>query len=171
MLMIGFGVGLITLGFVGISLCNRTEVQKREDWVLVSQRAGESVASFTSNLSSGVYMLRVLVWVHNYAEAFYSISDTNGSQLVILRLANTDQSSEWRYSDGYFQIVDSGCYTFELFNATFSSVHSTAQLFQRRNVNECLYPYRSFLWVGAFSPVVGVPLVVVGLASSLTSKP
>lgn len=170
MLMIGFGVGLITLGFVGISLCNRTEVQKREDWVLVSQRAGESVASFTLNLSSGVYMLGVSVWVHNYAEAFYSVSDTNGSQLVILRLPNTDQSSEWKYSDVYFQTVHSGCHIFELSNATFSSVRSTAKLFQKVYVDEFLYPYQNFLWIGVFSLVVGVPLVVVGLASSLTSK-
>jgi hypothetical protein len=171
MLMIGFGVGLITLGFVGIALCNYVEVERREDLVLVSQRAGASVANFSLNLSSGRYMLGVSVWVHNYAEGFYSISDVNGSQVVIVRLANTDQSSEWKYNEGYFEVIDSGYYTFELVNATFSSVRSTAQLFQRIYVDKFLYPYRSFFWVGVFFLVVGVPLVVVGSATSLTSKP
>lgn len=164
-LMIGFGAGLITLGFVGIAWTDRMEIQRREDWVLVGQRAGASVASFTLNLSSGQYMLGVLVWVHNYAEAFYSISDANGNQVIILRLVNTDQSSEWKYSDRYFQITDSGDYTFKLFNATFSSVRSTAKLFQRTYLDECLYLYRNLLWVGVFSLVAGVPLVVVGVAS------
>ena len=169
--MIGFGAGLITLGFVGIALCNYVEVERQEDWVWVFQRAGASVTSFTLNLSSGQYMLGVSVWVHNYAEGFYSISDVNGSQVVIVRLANTDQPSEWKYNDGYFQVIDSGYYTFELFNATFSSVRSTVQLFQRIYVDQFLYPYRSFFWIGVFFLVVGVPLVVVGSATSLTSKP
>ncbi len=156
MLIIGFAAGLITLGFVGIVLSNRMEIQRRQDWVLVAQRAGASVASFALNLSGGVYKLGVFVWVHNYAEAFYSISDVNENQIVLVRLANTDQSSEWKYSEGYFRIVDSGCYTFELFNATFSSVRSFVELYQRRYLDECLYPYRSFFWVGAFSLVVGV---------------
>jgi len=168
--MIGFGAGLITLGFVGIALSDRMEIQKREDWILVAQRAGASIASFALNLSSGDYTLGVSVWVHNYAEAFYSISDVNGNQVIIFRLTNTDQSSEWTYSEGYFQISDSGYYTFELFNATISSVRSTAKLLQRRYIDECLYPYRSFLWVGVFSLVIGVPLVVIGLASPLTPK-
>jgi hypothetical protein len=171
MLMIGFGAGLITLGFVGIALCNYVEVERREDLVLVFQRAGASVANFSLNLSSGRYMLGVSVWVHNYAEGYYSISDVNGSQVVIVRLANTDQSSEWKYNEGYFQVIDSGYYTFELFNATFSSVRSTAQLLQRICVDKFLYPYRSLFWVGVFFLVVGVPLVVVGSATSLTSKP
>ena len=170
MLMIGFGVGLITLGFIGVALSNRMEIQRREDWVLVAQRAGASVASFTLNLSSGVYMLGVSVWVHNYAEAFYLISDDMGTQVVILRLPNTDQSSEWIYNEGYFQIIDSGCYTFELFNATFSDVRSSAKLLQRRYLDECLCPYRNFLWVGVFSLVVGVPLLVVGLVNPSTPK-
>jgi hypothetical protein len=171
MLMIGFGAGLITLGFIGIALCNYVEVERREDWVLVFQRAGASVTSFTLNLSSGQYMLGVSVWVHNYAEGFYSISDVNGSQVVIVRLANTDQPSEWKYNEGYFKVIDSGYYTFELFNATFSSVRSTAQLSQRIYVDKFLYPYRSFLWVGVFFLVVGVPLVVVGSATSLLPNP
>jgi hypothetical protein len=133
----------------------------------VFQRAGASVTSFTLNLSSGQYMLGVSVWVHNYAEGFYSISDVNGSQVVIVRLANTDQSSEWKYNEGYFQVIDSGYYTFELVNATFSSVRSTAQLSQRIYVDKFLYPYRSFFWIGVFFLVVGVPLVVVGSATSL----
>ena len=53
MVMIGFGAGLITLGLVGIALSNYMEVNRREDWVLVFQRAGASVANFSSNLSSG----------------------------------------------------------------------------------------------------------------------
>jgi hypothetical protein len=171
MLMIGFGAGLITLGFVGIALCNYVEVERREDWVLVWQRAGASVASSALNLSSGRYMLGVSVWVHNYAEGFYSISDVNGNQVVIVHLANTDQSSEWKYNEGYFQVIDSGYYTFELVNATFSSVRSTAQLSQRIYVDKFLYPYRSLFWVGVFFLVVGVPLVVVGSVTSLTSKP
>lgn len=171
MLMIGFGAGLITLGFVGVALSDRVEIQKRQDWVWVAQRAGASVASFTLNLSSGDYSLGVSVWVHNHAEGFYSISDVDGNQVVIIRLANTDKSSEWKYCDGYFHLVDSEVYTFELFNATFSSVRSTVHLFQRRNLDECLHPYRNFFWVGVFSLVVGVPLVVVGLASSVSAKP
>ena len=171
MLMIGLGAALITLGLVGIALSDRMEVQRREDWVLVGQRAGTFVSSFSLNLSTGTYRLGVFVWVHNYAEAFYSISDANRTQVVTLGLATTDQSSEWKYSEGYFQIIDSGDYTFELFNATFSSVRSFARLSQRRYVDEYLYPYRSFLWVGVFSLVVGVSLVVVGLASRLTPKP
>jgi hypothetical protein len=171
MLMIGFGAGLITLGFIGVALSDRIEIQKRQSWVLVGQRAGASVASFSLNLSSGVHMLGVSVWVHNYAEAFYSISDVNGNHVVILRLTNTDQSSEWKYSEGYFQITDSGYYTFKLFNATFSSIRSTAKLFLEKYVDECSYPYRSFLWVGIVSLVIGVPLVVIGLASPLTPKP
>ena len=151
--MIGFGAGLITLGFVGIALFNYMEVGKQEDWVLVFQRAGASVTPFTLNLSSGLYMLGVSVWVHNYAEGFYSISNVNGSQVVIVRLANTDQSSEWKYNEGYFQVVDSGYYTFELVNATFSSVRSTAQLLQRRYIDEYVYPYRSFLWADRKSVV------------------
>jgi len=170
MLMIGFGAGLITLGFVGIALFNYMEVGKQEDWVLVFQRAGASVTPFTLNLSSGLYMLGVSVWVHNYAEGFYSISNVNGSQVVIVRLANTDQSSEWKYNEGYFQVVDSGYYTFELVNATFSSVRSTAQLLQRRYIDEYVYPYRSFLWAGVFSLIAGVSIAVVGLASRLTPK-
>jgi hypothetical protein len=162
---------LITLGFVGIALCNYVEVERREDWVLVWQRAGASVASSALNLSSGRYMLGVSVWVHNYAEGFYSISDVNGNQVVIVHLANTDQSSEWKYNEGYFQVIDSGYYTFELVNATFSSVRSTAQLSQRIYVDKFLYPYRSLFWVGVFFLVVGVPLVVVGSVTSLTSKP
>jgi len=169
--MIGFGAGLITLGFVGIAVSNRMEIQRGEDWVLVGQRAGASVDSFTLKLSSGVHMLGVSVWVHNYAEAFYSISDVNGSQVVILRLPNTDQSSEWKYSEGYFQVTDSEYYTFKLFNATFSSTRSNAKLFLEKYVDEYSYPYRSFLWVGIVSLVIGVPLIVVGLASPLTSKP
>jgi len=171
MLMIGLGAGLITLGLVGIVLSDRLEIQRRQDWVLVCQRAGAYVSSFTVNLSGGDYMLGAFVWVHNYAEAFYSISDANETQVVNICLATTDQSSEWKYSEGYFQIVDSGYYTFELVNATFSSVRSFARLSQRRYVDEYLYRYLSFLWAGVFSLVVGVPLVVVGLASRLTSKP
>ena len=171
MLMIGFGVGLITLGFVGIALCNYVEVERREDWVLVFQRAGVSVTSFTLNLSSGLYMLGVSVWVHNYAEGFYSVLDANRTQVIILRLANTDQSSEWKYNEEYFEVIDSGYYTFELVNATFSSVRSTAQLLQRRYIDEYVYPYRSFLWAGVFFLVVGVPLVVVGSATSLLPNP
>ena len=170
MVMIGFGAGLITLGFVGIGLSGRMATQRREDWVLVSQRAGASVASFTLNLSSGVYMLGVSVWVHNYAEAFYLISDASENQIVILRLPNTDQLSEWLYNEGYFQIIDSGCYTFELFNATFSGIRSTAKLFQRIYSYESSYPYQSFLLVGAFSLVVGVPLLIVGLSDQFTRK-
>jgi len=171
MLLIGFGAGLITLGFVGIALSDRMEVQVREDWFLTGQRAGASVASFSLNLSSGVYMLGVSVWVHNYAEAFYSVTDASGNQMVILRLANTAQSSEWKYNEEYFQIIDSGHYTFELFNATVSNVRSTAKLLQRKYVDERFYPYQSFLWVGVFSLVVGVPLLVVGLASPFARKP
>jgi hypothetical protein len=170
MLMIGFGVGLITLGFVGAALCNYVEVERREDWGLVFQRAGVSVTSFTLNLSSGLYMLGVSVWVHNYAEGFYSVLDANRTQVIILRLANTDQSSEWKYNEEYFEVIDSGYYTFELFNATFSSVRSTAQLFQRRYIDEYVYPYRSFLWAGVFSLIAGVSIAVVGLASRLTPK-
>jgi len=48
--MIGFGAGLITLGFVGIALCNYVEVERQEDLVLVAQRAGASVANFSLNL-------------------------------------------------------------------------------------------------------------------------
>jgi len=166
MLMIGFGASLITLGFVGIALYNYIQVERREEWVLMFQRAGASVANFSLNLSSGGYMLGVSVWIHNYAEGFYSISDVNGSQVVIVPLANTDQSSEWKYNTRYFQVLHSGYYTFELFNATFSSVRSIAQLFQRIYVDEFLYPYRSFFWIGVFFLVVGVPLVVVGTATS-----
>jgi len=169
--MIGFGAGLITLGFVGIALLNYMEVGKQADWVLVFQRAGASVSSFTVNLSTGEYYLGVSVWVHNYAEGFYSISDVNGSQVVIVRLANTDQSSEWKYNDGYIEVIDSGYYTFELVNATFSSVRSTVQLFQRIDVDKFLYPYQSFFWMGVFFLVVGVPLVVVGSATSLLPNP
>ena len=171
MLMLGLGASLITLGFAGIALSNLTEVQRRQEWVLAGQRAGTSVASFTMNLSSGDYKLGVFVWVHNYAEAFYSISDANGNEVVISRLPNTDQSSEWKYSEGYFQLVDSGLYTFELYNATFSSIRSTAQVFQRIYVDEYLHPYRSFLWIGIVSLIAGIPLVVAGLASPLTHKP
>ena len=169
--MIGFGAGLITLGFVGIALCNYMKVERREDWVLVFQRAGASVSSFTVNLSTGVYYLGVSVWVHNYAEGFYSISDVNGSQVAIVRLANTDQSSEWKYNDGYFEVIDSGYYTFELFNATFSGVRSTVRLLQRIYVDQFLYPYQSFFWIGVFFLVVGVPLVVIGSATSLLPNP
>lgn len=168
--MIGLGAALITFGFVGFALCSHMEIQKREDWVLVAQRAGASVASFTLNLSVGDYMLGVSMWIHNNAEAFYSISDAKKVQVVNLRLPSTDQSSEWIYYEGSFQVVDSGLYTFELFNATFSRVRSIAILFQRRYVDEYLYPYRSFLLTGVFSLVVGVPLVVVGLVSLLTPK-
>jgi len=171
MLIIGLGAGLITLGFIGIVISNRIEVQRQQDWVLVGQRAGASVSSFALNLSIGDYYLEVFVWVHNYAEAFYSVSDANRNQIIVLRLANTDQSSEWKYSAMGLQIVDSGCYTFELYNATFSNSRSTAKLFQRRYVDELLYPYRSFLLAGVFSLVIGVPLVVVGLAGRLASKP
>ena len=170
MLMIGFGVGLITLGFVGIALCNYMEVERRADWGLMCQRAGASVSSFTVNLSIGDYYLGVSVWVHNYAEGFYSISDVNGSQVVIVLLANTDQSSEWKYSEMSFQIIDSGYYTFELYNATSSSSRSIAKLYQRRYIDEYVYPYRSFLWAGVFSLIAGVSIAVVGLASRLTPK-
>jgi hypothetical protein len=170
MLMIGFGVGLITLGFVGTALCNYMEVERRADWGLMCQRAGASVSSFTVNLSIGDYYLGVSVWVHNYAEGFYSISDVNGSQVVIVLLANTDQSSEWKYSEMSFQIIDSGYYTFELYNATSSSSRSIAKLYQRRYIDEYVYPYRSFLWAGVFSLIAGVSIAVVGLASRLTPK-
>jgi len=170
-LMIGLGAGLITIGLVGIVLSDRLEIQRRQDWVLVAQRAGAYVSSFTSNLPVGTYKLEVLVWVHNYAEGFYSITDANKTQIVNLRLPNTDQSSEWIYYEGGFQVVDSGFYTFEMFNATFSNVRSSAKLFQSKYIDEWLYPYRSFLWAGVFSLVVGVPLVVVGLANQLTPKP
>jgi hypothetical protein len=129
------------------------------------------VSSFTVNLSTGDYYLGVSVWVHNSAEGFYSVSDANRTQVVTLGLATTDQSSEWKYSEIGFHLIDSGYYTFELFNATFSNIRSTAKLFQRRYVDELLYPYRGFLWTGIFSLVIGVPLAVVGLASSLTPKP
>ena len=167
MLMIGFGAGLITLGFVGIALCNYMEVDRREDWVLMFQRAGVSVANFSVNLSSGRYMLGVSVWIHNYAEGFYSISDVNGSEVAIVPVANTDQSSEWKYNEVYFELVDSGYYSFKLLNATFSSVRSIVELFQRIYVDESLYPYQSFFWIGVFSLVIGVSLVVVGTATSL----
>jgi hypothetical protein len=171
MLMIGFGVGLITLGFVGIALGNYMEVQRRADWVLVFQRAGASIANFSVNLSSGGCVLGVSVWVHNYAEGFYSISDANGNQVVIVHLANTDQSSEWKYNEGYFEIIDSGYYTFKLVNATFSSARSTVRLSQPIYVDEFLYPYRSLFWIGVFFLVVGVPLVAVGSATSLLPNP
>jgi len=167
MLMIGLGAGLITLGIVGIALSDRVEIQRREDWVLVGQRAGASVSSFTLNLSYGTYKLGVFVWVHNYAEAFYSISDANRTIVVTLPLETTDQLSEWKYSEVQFQLSDSEYYTFELVNATFSRVRSFAKLFQKRYVDERLYPYRSFLWAGVFSLVVGVPLAVVSLASPI----
>lgn len=170
-LMIGFGAGLITLGFVGIALSNRAEVQRREDWVLVAQRAGASVASFTVNLSIGRHNLRVWLWVHNYSEGFYVGSDTNGNQIFILNLATAEQLNEWEVSDTYFQIFDPGYHTFELFNATFSRIHSNAKLYQHTDVNEYLYPYQSLFWVGAVFLVIGVPLVVVGSASSLTHRP
>ena len=169
--MIGFGVGLITLGFVGIALYNYKEVERRQNWVLIFQRAGASIANFSVNLSSGGYVLGVFVWVHNYAESFYSISDVNGSQVVIVHLANTDQPSEWKYSEGYFELVDSGYYTFKLVNATFSSTRSTVGLSQPIYVDEFLYPYRSLFWIGVFFLVVGVPLVVVGSATSLLPNP
>ena len=107
MLMIGSGAGLITLGLIGIALSNSVEVQRQQDWVLVCQRAGASVSSFTLNLSLGDYYLGVFVWVHNYAEAFYKISDASGTQVVNIRLATTDQSSEWKYHEVYFQLIDS----------------------------------------------------------------
>jgi hypothetical protein len=168
--MIGLGAALITFGIVGIVLSDRVETQRRQDWVFACQRAGASVSSFTANLSGGDYYLGVFVWVHNNAEAFYSISDANRAQIITLSLESTNQPSEWRYSEMYFRIIDSGYYTFELFNATFSNSRSIAKLFQRRYVDELLYPYQSFLWAGVFSLVVGVPLVVVGLASRLTPK-
>lgn len=171
MIMIGLGAGLITLGFIGIVLSDRVEVQRRQDWILLTQRAGASVSSFTLNLSDGEYVLGVSLWVHNYAEGFYSISDANGTDVVTLSLDNTDQPSEWKYCERYFQVIDSGYYTFKLFNATFSNVRSAMKLLQRRYVDELLYPYRSFLWAGVFSLVIGTPLVVVGLASRSTSKP
>lgn len=169
-LMIGFGAGLITLGFVGIALSNFVEVQRRQDWVLAGQRAGASVASFTLNLSSGNYKLGVFVWIHNYAEAFYSISNANGNQEVISRLPSTDQSSEWKYGEAYFQLADSGFYTFELHNATFSSIRSAAQVFQRIYLEEYLHPYRSFLWVGVFCLVIATPLVIAGFVSLINSQ-
>ena len=171
MLMIGFGAGLITLGFVGIALCNYMEVERQEDLVLVAQRAGASIANFSSNLSSNQHNLRVWLWVHNYTEAFYAVSDIDRNQIAILNLATTEQSNEWKYSDTYFQIINSGYYTFELFNATFSRNHSTLKLYQCTYVDEYLYPYQSLFWVGIFFLVIGVPLTVVGVASSLTSKP
>ena len=119
MLMIGFGAGLITLGFFGIALCNYMKVEKRENWVLEFQRAGASVTSFTLNLSSCQHNLQVWLWVHNYTEAFYTVSDIDRNQIAILNLATTEQSNEWKHSDTYFQIIDSGYYTFELFNAPF----------------------------------------------------
>jgi hypothetical protein len=170
MLMIGLGAALITFGLVGIALSDHFEIQTRQDWVLVHQRAGASMSSFTVNLSSGDYYLEVFVWVHNYAEGFYSVSDANKTQVVTLHLASTDQSSEWKYSAMGFQIIDSGYYTFELFNATFSSSRSTAKLFLRRYMDERLYPYRNLLWAGVFCVVLGVPLAVVGIASRLTPK-
>ena len=168
--MIGFGAGLITLGFVGIALCNYMKVERQEDWVLACQRAGASVTSFTVNLSTGDYYLGVSVWVHNYAEGFYSVLDANRTQVIILRLANIDQSSEWKYSEMSFQIIDSGYYTFELYNATSSSSRSTAKLYQRRYIDEYVYPYRSFLWAGVFSLIAGVSIAIVGLVSRLTPK-
>jgi len=170
MLMIGLGAALITFGLVGIALSDRMEIQRRDDWGLVCQRAGTSVSSFTVNLSTGDYYLGVSVWVHNYAEGFYSVLDANRTQMVTLRLANTDQSSEWKYSEMSFQIIDSGYYTFELYNATSSSSRSTAKLYQRRYIDEYVYPYRSFLWAGVFSLIAGVSIAVVGLASRLTPK-
>jgi hypothetical protein len=166
--MIGLGAGLITLGFVGIALSDRMEIQRRQDWILVCQRAGASVSSFATNLSAEYYYLGVSVWVHNYAEGFYSVLDANRTQVIILHLANTDQSSEWKYSETSFQITDSGYYTFELYNATSSSFHSTAKLYQRKYVDEYVYPYRSFLWAGVFSLIAGVSIAVVGFASQLT---
>ena len=166
MLMIGFGAGLITLGFIGIALSGHIEIQRRQDWVLVGQRAGASVSSFALNISGGDYYLGVFVWVHDSAEAFYSISDASGNQIVILCLEDTDQVSEWKYSEMYFHITDSGYYTFELLNATFSNIRSNARLYQSEYVDESSFPYQSLLLVGVFSLVAGVPLAIVGLADS-----
>ncbi len=170
-LIIGLGASLITLGFVGIALSNRVEINKRQDWGLVAQRAGASVASFTLNLSTGGHNLRVWLWVHNYADAYYTVSDINGNQIVILNLATTEQFKEWKHSDAYFQIIDPGYYTFELFNATFCRNYSTAKLYRLTYMNEHFYPYQDLLWVGTFSLVTGALLVIVGLASLLTHKP
>jgi hypothetical protein len=158
----------MTLGVIGIAVSNRVCTQSREDWVLAGQRAGASVESFTLNLSSGEYKLVVWLWVHDYAEGHYVVSDMNKNRVAILRLVNTDQSSEWKYIENSFQIVSSGYYTFGLFNATFSKVRSTMRLFQRIHSDVHFRPYRDFYWVGSFSLVLGVPLVVVGLASLLT---
>jgi hypothetical protein len=171
MLMIGLGAALITFGFVGIALSNHVETQKRQDWALVCQRAGASVSSFTVNLSVGDYYLGVLVWVHNYTDGFYAISDSNRNQIVVLNLATTDQSNELKLSDAYFQIIDLGYYTFELFNATYSSAHSTAKLYHQTYVDAYLYSYRSLFWVGVFSLVIGAPVVVVGSAAPLIQNP
>jgi hypothetical protein len=166
MLIIGLGVCLIALGLIGIPLSDRVEIQKRQDWALVGQRAGASISSFTLTLSPGDYYLGVSVWVHNSAEGFYSVSDANGTEVAVIPLANTDQSSEWKYNEINFHLVDSGYYTFELFNATFSNTRSTAKLYQRTYLDEYIYPYRSLLWVGIFSLAVGVPLAIVGLAGA-----
>jgi hypothetical protein len=169
--MIGLGVSLMTLGFIGIVISDRMEIQRREDWVLVGQRAGASVSSLTMNLSIGEYNLRVWLWVHNYTDGFYAISDINGNQIVILSLVATEQLNEWKLNDLYFQIIDQGCYTFELFNATFSSIHSTAKLYYHTHVDAYLYPYRSLFWFGIFSLVIGTPLIVVGLVNPLIPNP
>jgi hypothetical protein len=169
--MIGLGVVLIALGFVGIALSNHGETQKREDWVLVFQRAGASVSSFAANLSIGEYNLRVWLWVHNYFDGFYAILDINRNQIVILNLETTEQTNEWKLSDTYFTIIDLGYYTFELYNATYSSAHSTAKLYHHAYVDEYLYPYRSLFWVGVFSLVIGAPVVVVGLVAPLIRNP
>jgi len=170
MLMIGLGAGLVTLGLVGIALSNSVEVQRRQDWVLVCQRAGISVSSFTLNLSVGHYKIEVLVWVHNYVEGFYKILDANKTQIINLRLPSTDKLNDWVYYEGGFQLVDPGTYTFELVNATFSNVRSTVRLLQQKYLDEYIYPYRGFLWAEIFSLIVGVPLVVVALAGQLTLK-
>lgn len=171
MLMIGLGAALITFGLVGIALSDRMEIQRRQDWVLVCQRAGASVSSFALTLATGEYNMRVWLWVYNRTDGFYAISDINRNQIVVLNLATTEQSSEWKLSDTYFQIIDSGHYTFELFNATFSNAHSTAKLYHNTYVDDYSYPYRSLFWVGVFSLVIGAPLVAVGLANQLIPNP
>jgi hypothetical protein len=167
MLMIGLGAALITFGLVGIALSDHVEIQRRQSWALVCQRAGASVSSLTLNLSIGEYNLRVSLWVHNYTDGLYAISDINRNQIIILNLATTEQTNEWKISDVYFQIIDPGYYTFELYNATFSNAHSTVKLYYNTYVDEYLYPYRSLFWVGVFSLVIGAPLVVIGLANPL----
>jgi len=160
-MMIGFGSGLIILGFIFIGLSYTTTTQERKIWTNVAQRAGNSIASFEESLSSGQYQIAVSYWATSpYSQ--YKVFD-DGNQVLTIWLNGTEKSMEWQSYSRSFTINSFGTYRFELSGASPSSTHSSMRLDYLSTTYDYVHPYQSLILLGMMFLMIGIALVVTGI--------